>query len=412
MIKYILLIAGLILPALALAQIGGDESAVYEMATENNIFVGVRAAGMGGAQIAAADDGSALWYNPALLTRIRRLELSGSLNYQRFFNRTDYGPVESHDYQLNRTRLSSIWGVFPVPTEQGGLSLAVAANRIKSFDRVFRFENRTGWAGDFIGDGIGGGEDDLGGLRVYSFGGGLEISRHMSLGLSLDLYDGRDNYSYFIDEISGVNQYSYNMSLKDDYSGYSAKVGMAYSAGPNFHLGATIKMPTYMTIKQEFIDSDMRWPEYSRYKYTLPYSFGVGGLYAIQNLLLAADFIYADYTELEYRSGVSQEDAMRVRDAYRDVVNINAGAEYFIPKWGLTVRGGYSHDPIPFTYYPVSDQYHVITAGFGYLLDRTLKFDMAVNLLSWSRRDPYFNDIGTKEKYWAQRVFVGFTYRI
>ena len=74
-----------------MAQIGGDASTVYEMATENSIFAGVRAAGMGGAQLAAADDGSALWYNPALLTRIRRLELSGSLNYQRFFNRTDFG---------------------------------------------------------------------------------------------------------------------------------------------------------------------------------------------------------------------------------------------------------------------------------------------------------------------------------
>ncbi|RKX19112.1 MAG: hypothetical protein DRP26_04030, partial [Candidatus Zixiibacteriota bacterium] len=78
----------IILPGLLLAQIGGDPGAVYEMATENNIYVGVRAAGMGGAQIAAGEDGSALWYNPALLTRVRRIEISGALSHQRFFNKT------------------------------------------------------------------------------------------------------------------------------------------------------------------------------------------------------------------------------------------------------------------------------------------------------------------------------------
>jgi len=412
MYKAVLSIFLMVMPSLALAQFGGDPEVVYEMATENNIFAGVRAAGMGGAQIAAADDGSALWYNPALLTRIRRMELSGSLNYQRFFNRTDFGTVRSDDFQFNKTRFSSFWGVFPVPTEQGGLSLAVGAFRIKDFDRLFRYENQTGWLNNPTGDGFGEGEDDLGGLWSYSLGGGIEISRHMSLGLSFDILDGRDNYTYFSDSVANDILDSYDMNIKNDYSGYSGKAGLAYSAGPNFHIGATIKFPTYMKVKQEFTDSDHIWPELTQYKYTLPFSFGIGGLYAIKNLLLAADFVYTDYTELEYRSGVRPEDAAEVRHVYKDVANINLGAEYFVPQWGLTVRGGYSHDPIPFTYYPVGDQYHVFTAGFGYLLDRTLKFDMAVNIINWSRSDPYSFSQTTKEKYWAQRIFAGFTYRI
>lgn len=407
--KAVFIILVMIIPSLAAAQFGGDPGVVYEIATESNIFAGVRAAGMGGAQIAAGDDGSALWYNPALLTRIRRLELSGSLNYQRFFNRTDYGTVRSDEFRFNKTRFASFWGVFPVPTEQGGLSVAAGAFRVKDFDRLFRFENQTGWLNNPVGDGVGEGEDDTGGLWSYSLGGGIEISRHTSLGLSLDLLDGRDTYSFFSDSVINDILISNDINIKNDYSGYSGKVGLAYSAGPDFHLGATIKFPTYLKVKQEFTDSEHYLPGLAEYKYTLPFSFGAGGLYAIRNLLLAADFIYTDYTQIEYRSGVTAEDAAAVRRFYKDVVNINLGAEYFVPAWGLTIRGGYSYDPIPYTYHQVSKQYNVITAGFGYLLDRTLKFDMAVNFINWTSSDP---DLGSREKYWAQRIFAGFTYRI
>jgi len=91
---------------------------------------------------------------------------------------------------------------------------------------------------------------------------------------------------------------------------------------------------------------------------------------------------------------------------------VNLGLEYFLPKWGLTLRTGYSVDPIPFTYFTLDDDLDVFTVGFGYLLDRTLKLDVAVNFLNWTRRDPYFNGVGTVEEYKAQRVFLGFTYRI
>ncbi len=395
------------LPALLWVNAEGDPLDVYEMATENNIFVGARAAGMGGAQIAAGDDGSSIWYNPALLSRIRRIELSGALTHQRFFNQTIYGMVNSNQAQLNNTRLSSIWAVFPVPVEQGGLAFALAANRIKSFDRIFRFENKPGWFESGTGSGIGGGEDDIGGLWVYSIGSGIEVSRRTSLGISLDLYSGNDKYSYIEDEITDSSFTSIRWELKDSYSGYSAKVGLAYSVNPHAHFGAAIKFPTSLTVEQE--ESIYR----GEYKYTLPFSFGVGALFVIRDLLITGDINYTDYTQLEYVSGLELADAHNdVKLHYHDVIAMNLGLEYFLPKWGLTLRTGYCVDPIPFTYFTLDDDLDVFTVGFGYLLDRTLKLDVAVNFLNWTRCDPYFNDVGTVEKYKAQRVFLGFTYRI
>ena len=415
----IIVISILLFPALLWADLGSDPLNVYEMATENNIFVGVRAAGMGGAQIAASDDGSAIWYNPALLCRIRRIEFSGALTHQRFFNETTYGTIQVNEAQLNNTRLSSFWGVFPVPVEQGGLSFALAANRVKSYDRVFRFEDEPGWFESTSGDGLGGGEDDMGGLWVYSAAGGIEISRYTSVGLSLDLFGGTDKYAYLEDEISGTDYYSYRKELKDNYSGYSAKIGLAYSASPVAHFGATIKLPTALTVEQELYteytengvtDSDRAIGEY---KYVLPFSFGLGALFVIRDLLITGDINYTDYTQLEYNSGVNTPTANNdVKIFYKDVIALNFGLEYFIPEWGLTLRTGFNKDPIPYTYFPMDNDLDVFTAGFGYLLDKTLKLDVAVNFLNWTRRDPDFNSIGTIEKYKAQRIFLGFTYRI
>lgn len=420
MIRFSLILA-IVLPALLWAQIGGDPGAVYEMATENNIYVGVRAAGMGGAQIAAGEDGSALWYNPALLTRVRRIELSGALTHQRFFNETKYGTVNSKQAQMNKTRLSSFWAVLPVPVEQGGLSLALSVNRVKSFDRILRLEDKAGWFETPVGDGYGYGEDDIGGLWAYSIGGAIEISRHTSVGASIDFFDGKDTFSRLIDEVDG-SYYYFRSNLEDSYSGYSGKVGIAYSTGPNVHLGAVIRFPTPIAVSQmyddyQYDDGDISitYPTEAEYEYTLPFSFGAGAAFVVRDLLIAGDIVYTDYTQIEYKSGFSSlaEANIAVKRNYRDVLAWSLGAEYFFPEWGLSLRGGINKDPIPFEYYSIDEDLMVFTAGFSYLLDRTLKMDFAVNFLNWTRYDydPDFDRLA-KEKFDTQRFFIGFTYRI
>jgi len=250
----------------------------------------------------------------------------------------------------------------------------------------------------------------FGSLWAYSVGGGIELSRHVSVGAAIDIYNGRDEYSYFIDEIYDSVLYTDGFELKGDYSGYSARIGFAYSASPSLHFGTTIKLPAYLTVEQESLENGFL--NLAEYKYRLPFSFGFGTMYANRRLILALDINYTDYTQLEYRSGVDYADELSVRNVYKDVLSVNAGAEYMFPSWGLTLRAGYSYDPIPFTYYPLDDDLDIFTAGFGYLLDKSLKLDVAFNLLNWSRRDNNFLQTGTTEKYQAQRVFVGFTYRI
>ena len=144
-----------------------DPLEVYEPATESQFLPGGRASGMGGAQIAAGDDGSALWYNPALLTRIRNTELSGTLSHQRVTNNTTGNSgiriPESRfvntEASVNNTNLGGLWAIFPVPAEQGGVTLGFSVNRVRSFDRIFRYQV----TGD-LASSVRAGEDESGSL--------------------------------------------------------------------------------------------------------------------------------------------------------------------------------------------------------------------------------------------------------
>ncbi len=88
---------------------------------------------MGGAFTAIADDSTALHWNPAGLSQIKRPEFFGALSHEKREAEMDYfGSVESTF--VNKTRPNSFGVVLPVPVYQGGLAFAFSVNRVQSFD--------------------------------------------------------------------------------------------------------------------------------------------------------------------------------------------------------------------------------------------------------------------------------------
>jgi long-subunit fatty acid transport protein len=386
---------------------------VYEPATENSFPVGGRASGMGGAQIAAGDDGSALYYNPALLTRIRNTEISGTLTQQRFNNKTTIYGIRMPEAQLNNTSLGGLWAVFPVPVEQGGLSLGLAVNRMKSFDRIFRYSSSPNWFDIPNLNGYGGGEDETGSIWDWSFGGAIEVSPKSSVGLSLDIFDGHDDYSAFFDSTFSGGMYHYRHDIKDSYTGISGKLGATYAATNWLDLGAVIRFPTSLSIDQTSATSDggnVSNGEFS-YRYTLPFSFGLGSAVNIRDLQLAADISYLDYTQLSYQKGfedISEADRL-VRHYYRDVLSYHLGAEYLIRSAGISLRAGYYSEPTPFKGYPVVRDPRFFTVGAGIVIENSANLDLAFVSGSWKRDDP---SIGSSEEYNAQRFLATLSFRI
>jgi long-subunit fatty acid transport protein len=386
---------------------------VYEPATENSFPVGGRASGMGGAQIGAGDDGSVLYYNPALLTRIRSTEISGTLTQQRFSNKTSIYGINTPEARLNNTTLGSLWAVFPVPVEQGGLSLGIAVNRMKSFDRIFRYSSSNNWFDNPNLNGYGGGEDETGSIWDWSFGGAIEVSPKSSVGLSLDIFDGHDDYSAFFDSTYSGGSYHYRHDINDSYTGISGKLGATYAATNWLNLGAVIRFPTSLSIDQSSSTSDggnISNGEFS-YRYTLPFSFGLGSEFNIRDLTLAADISYLDFTQLSYQKGfedLSAADRL-VRQYYRDVLSYHLGAEYLIRPAGVSLRAGYFSEPIPFKGYPVVRDPKFYTVGAGIVIENSANFDLAFVGGSWKRQDP---SIGSTEEYNAQRFLATLSFRI
>lgn len=404
------------IPVIAGAQQLLDPLEVYEPATENHFFPGARAAAMGGAQIAAGNDGYALWYNPALLTKIRNTELSASLSHQRFANTTSMNGYDIPQATVNNTGLGGLSATLPVPTEQGGLTVGLAINRIRSFDRIFRYASSPDWLDNPTPVGWGGGEDESGSLWAWSFGGAVEVSPRSSIGASVEIYDGQDDYSLFFDSTYGNGSYHYNHDINDSYTGISGKLGASYSATNWLDLGIVIGMPASISIDQKADVYESGGPNtedhYSAsYRYTLPFSFGLGAAANFRNLTLTGDVGYLDYTQLKYRRGLGNlsEANLTVQRYYNDPVNFSLGAEYYLTQAGVSLRAGYYKKPIPFQGYPIEKDPQFLTFGAGFLIDKTVNFDLAFLTGSYEKRDP---SVGTDEKYDVERFMLSLSYRI
>jgi long-subunit fatty acid transport protein len=403
------------------AQTPEDQMYVYEAFTENGVLAGGRAAGMGGAQIAAGNDGSVVWYNPALLTRIRRPEISGTLAHQKLTNETSIQNGVRQESNLSNTRLGSLWGVLPVPTYRGGMTLGFAINRVRNFDNIFRYATSQAWLNNPNStDGFGGGEDERGNLWAISFGGAVEISPRASIGLSLEIYDGTDSWTSFYSSTSTADNYRYDeeRSIEDGYTGISGKVGLTYTVNNYLNLSGIIGFPSSISVDQlsdEYIsDNQGYYDEYHSsvsYRYTLPFWFGAGAAVRHRGFMLAGDITYTDYTQLEYVSGLDGMMIMNrmVKENYKDAFTYRVGVEYHIEQAGIRLRGGYYQEPIGFTARPIETEPHFFTLGAGFVIDRAVNVDLAFLTGSWERDDP---DIGSEEKYNVNRFMVTISYRM
>ncbi|MFH0931041.1 MAG: outer membrane protein transport protein [Candidatus Zixiibacteriota bacterium] len=402
---------------------------IWEEASAGNFFgVGARAMGMGGAQIATADDASALVYNPALLTKIKRIEFSGTMSHQRLKNETGFiesprenvGPYfQNQSITQTNTRFSSANIVLPVPTYRGGLVFALGFNRMKSFDRAFHSilvdsDNVTTLFDASV--------LETGGINMWSLGGAIDLSPNISVGGAVNYWQGEDDYlqDYYLlnpNKLSGYEIWEKNRYL-DSYSGWNGKLGFSVQPNKYLSLGAVVDFPTKFSIDQDYsfyLDSlnatrDTVWvyedEQFGHYDLTHPYSFGAGTALSFKYFTLAGDVYYTDWSQMEGK-GV---DNKLIKENYQEVVRWHIGAEVVMPEFSTKFRVGYYVDPIPFkTVYLETDRRY-FTLGAGFLIDQVMTLDIAWNHGFHEFRDSREQFI--KEAYTTDKFFVGLAYRL
>ncbi|OGC85561.1 MAG: hypothetical protein A2W07_08730 [candidate division Zixibacteria bacterium RBG_16_43_9] len=390
-----------------------------EEASAGNFFgVGARAMGMGGAQIATANDASGLVYNPARLAKVKRIEFSGGMTHQRLNNETGFignvQPLSSY-YQnqsitQSNTRFSSANIVLPVPTYRGGLVFALGFNRMKSFDHAFHstfIDPTTGAIGlDALAL-------ETGGINMWSFGGAIDLSPNISVGGAVNYWKGQDDYlqEYYLQTllVRERNRYLY------DYSGWNAKLGFSVDASKFLSVGATIDFPTKFSIDQDFsfnydtAGSVREYEELGHYDLTHPYSFGAGAALNFKYVTLAGDVYFTDWSQLKPQARAGVDDRL-YKEIYQEVTRWHVGAEFNMPELATKIRIGFYEDPIPFKSVYLKTDRRYFTLGAGFLIDQVMTLDVAWNHGVNEFRDNRIDMV--KESYSTDKFFVSLAYRL
>jgi len=376
--------------------------------------VGARAMSLGGAFSAVADDYTATYWNPAGLTQIRRMEFTGAMSHFMMKSESTFRSSTTID-ETNATKLNAIGFVFPYPTYRGSLVFAIGYNRVKTFDSGFTYqglfnsESDSAYKQTYT-------ELENGSLTNWVFSGAIEMTQNLSVGVSLNIWRGNDDYQWIseYDELYNINYYDQTdeLSIKTDYSSVNFKLGALYRMGILGRISATISTPVKLRAEESWLTSTLFYDNYDPlyadstfyeedngnwdYSIKSPYTFSVGAAFTLfPNLIVAGDLEYSDWSQLQYTSeppvGSLGETNRYFKRNYHATTQVRLRAEFTIPLINLQLRGGFFNQPSPLIDAPSSADRKYLTAGVGLLLDKQVKLDLTW-LRGWWTDENYLSE--------------------
>jgi long-subunit fatty acid transport protein len=455
-VRFILLFAGLMAYS---AQGQTAEEAINLMDNEGGI--GVKAHAMGNAFSPVADDYSAVYWNPAGLTQITATQVYGNLSHLQFNNEARYSNSTLADSR-NFTKLQSIGLAIPLPTSRGSFVLAFGYNRVKDYDDYLLFDgysNRSNNLSFELSDDNGFYADhpfdnnvqrteqisQEGSLGTWSFGGGVQMSRNFSVGLTLNIFSGGSDYLFdFLQQDvnnlytaypANYTSYELHQKLITDISGWNLKAGGLFRLNEMLRLGMTIEFPTVLSIREQYSSDDVltfddgyvsefdlgsgEW----EYEVSYPFKFGAGLALTLKQFQLAASVDYRDWSQVQFEipDGLSlDEDFSALLDEnslisgnFRPVVNYSIGGELRIADSGVKLRAGYRYLPSPLRDAGSELDRQYYSAGIGYDIDNSTTLEFSSSRGTWQRSSlDSYTPGGTTESITTDRVLVGLTFRL
>lgn len=400
-----------------------------------------RALGMGDSYIGLSDDASAAYFNPAGFGLLKKMEISGGLQYTNFGNNTTF-LNQGTDYSNSSTSLDRLSFAFPFPTTRGSLVFGLSYHTTQDFTSTVKFNgfnsannsliqallappnpsdipyqlylagagNQTNIQGDLNQSGS---ILNSGAIKNWTFSGAIEAYKNLFLGLNFDLITGSydsDN-QYYEDDTKNIygkadptdslhidfQTFNLNRVLNWDISGWDAKFGILYQLSDLARFGFTVQFPKSYDIKEKFTVNgysqfsndqvNLNSSNYSdevEYKVWTPFELGAGFSVNLRGFIFAAQGTLMDYTQMKFDDvsglgAVTVEDINQsIKDQLTAVFNYNLGVEYTIPIIGLRLRGGYMVQPSPYKGDPSDYDHRYITGGIGFLADDAIGLNFAI----------------------------------
>lgn len=349
---------------------------------------GAKQMAMGGAGIMSID-GAALFYNPANLARVPRLEFNLGLSFQKFKDNSSTRPLGESatlESQVSKTssHLNSSILTIPYPTYRGSLVFGAGVARTADFDRISIIDYREGdWNAPEE-------TNENGGINQWGFGFGFDLSPRISFGSAVYLYYGKHKRNFDWNLYQDGNLYDpYSLYEENKYSGLGIKLGLSMQLSRHFALGMTTDLPVSYNVEQDAVESfsDSTIITLVEYDLKKPFIYAMGLSSRFDRLTVLADIEYVDWTQLAYADNIVMEQKYNddFLSIYRDVFKLRLGGEYVIPAAGLSLRGGYFIDPLPYKKQFFENDRDGFTFGIGLLVDQVLMLDFAYVRGAFSR---------------------------
>lgn len=426
----------------------------------NEDGVGVKAMSMGNAFVSAADDYSAVYWNPAALTLLKQSELSGSFYHTLFQNESSFAGntlMENETF----TRFKSMGMAYKFPTVRGSMVFALGYQRFKDFDDFLYFQGF-----DSLGSGLEFElEDDAGNPGYYAFdtgamqteqimqrgnlgawtaGIGIAMSPNFSMGAAVNIYSGSHEYAFdfYQDDVDDLyntfpanfDSYELYQTVHSKFSGFGIKLGGLIELNRDIRLGMAVDLPTRLKVVETWAANDVIYFDddfvsemdlgEGEWQYIIKYPMKLSGGVSLDldRFVLAGGFEYRDWSQVEFDipSGFDRDGDYNdllaenpiFKNDYRPVFSYSAGAQFRVPGTGLSLRGGYRVVPSPYVDADKTLDRQYISGGFGYDLDRNTTLNVGYIRGLWERESfDGYTPSGTFEAIETHRFLAGLTYR-
>ena len=214
----------------------------------NQVGVGARAYSLANNYVAAANDMSSIFWNPAALSFIPAREFQVSVDMLSNTNTTDfntdfYGSSVNSD--VRRLRLANLGYLSAVPTSRGGLTFAAA------FQSPYTFDDNPSFLGQFMDKNghvvrVNNDYRAYGDLNFWSGAFGLQVAPGLGIGGALSLVTGSEKINdVFVEDTDGFAQRNNNYAYDAErtFLGYDIRLGLLYSPTQKVRIGARLVLP-------------------------------------------------------------------------------------------------------------------------------------------------------------------------
>jgi len=425
----------------ALGPLAASAQIPPEIPLASRATVGARAIALGGAYVGVAEDYTALTYNPAGLTQVRRTEFAGVFERRSLDSRNVYlGHEESTP--LDVTRIQSIGFAYPFPTYRGALVVGF------SFDRVAPLDQEYFRSGSDPALGVAAEEERIsedGSLNAFRAGFAIEANPGLSVGVTGVIMTGssrREREFYYRSDDNLDREDTFSTS-DIDYTAVTGSLGALLVLDRHTRFGLSLHLPESFDltgsgyddiyrIQADPVDTLDLLGDYTfEDEIGLPFRLSAGlshvrdlpiGGSKPGSILAALDVTYADWSQIDYAGRLRTPDREFV---YRATLDVHAGLEYTFPApFPLRLRGGYSRQPIPYRLIATDVFFseaskakfdpdrHSWSFGIGALLQEAATLDLTYVSGGYERRGASDFGLTANERLDEDRLVVGLAFRL